>query len=166
MKETRNYISRLYDSIGLSTYQARITGGIQQYIPVKKYAVLTWGARWGSFQTKYLFRNDLFQIGGSRLLRGFDEESIFADRYLLGTIEYRFQLSEEGYFQLFTDWAHVENRMKAQFKKTKYWGSGLGMIYPTDNGRISLVLATGVRSDVSFQWRQSLRVHLGYISYF
>lgn len=166
IKETRNYVTRYYDSVGLSSYQARITGGFQHYIPLKKYSVITWGGRWGAFFSPMMFRNDLFQIGGSKLLRGFDEESIFANKYLLATLEYRFQLSDDGYFQVFTDLAHVENRMKDQFKNTSYWGSGLGLMYPTENGRISMVLATGVRSDLPFQWRQSLRVHLGYVSFF
>ena len=166
VKETQNFISGFYDSIGLSTYQVKFTGGFQHYIPISKYSVFTWGSQWGIFQAPYLFRNDLFQIGGRQLIRGFDEESIFADKYLLATLEYRFQLSRDGYFQLFTDLAHVENRMKAQYKKIRCWGSGLGIMYPTENGRISVALATGVRNDVSFQWRQSLRVHLGYISYF
>ena len=166
VKGKENFVRKFYDSVGANTYQVKYIGSIQKYIPLGKYSVLMFGSQLGYYQSRHIFRTDLFQIGGNRLLRGFDEESIFANRYAVFTAEYRLQLSELGYAQIFTDMGMVNNQLKLTGQNTRYTGMGIGMVYPTENGRLRISLAVGNRSDVPFVLRQSVRIHLGYVNYF
>ena len=47
-----------------------------------------------------MVRNELFQIGGNKLLRGFDEASIFTPTYSILSLEYRLALGKNSYFQM------------------------------------------------------------------
>jgi hypothetical protein len=49
------------------------------------------------FRQRLHFRNELFQIGGNRLLRGFDEESQFVSQYLVPSVEYRYLIGQNSY---------------------------------------------------------------------
>ncbi|MDQ6845842.1 MAG: BamA/TamA family outer membrane protein, partial [Bacteroidota bacterium] len=80
----------LYDSIKLKSYRIRIQGSAIHYIPLGKSSTLKTAFSGGWLETPQVFRNELFQIGGYRLLRGFDEESIYANRYAVFTAEYRY----------------------------------------------------------------------------
>jgi hemolysin activation/secretion protein len=166
VKGKESFVRQYYDSVGANTYQIRYIGSIQKYIPLGNYSVMMLGSQMGYYQSRHIFRTDLFQIGGNRLLRGFDEESIFANRYAVFTAEYRLQLSETGYAQLFTDIGFVNNQRKQTDQNTTYTGMGIGMVYPTENGRLRISLAVGKRTDVPFVLRQSVRIHLGYVNYF
>lgn len=166
VKSKESFVRHYYDSVSTNTYQIRYLGSLQKYISLGKYSVMMLASQYGYFQSRNIFRTDLFQIGGNKLLRGFDEESIFANKYTVFTSEYRFQLSESGYAQLFTDVGFVNNQKISKNKNTRHLGVGIGLVYPTDNGRLKLSLAVGRRSDVPFVLRQSIRIHLGYVNYF
>ena len=45
-----------------------------------------------------VYRNEQFRLGGNRILRGFDEESIFATFYTVSTVEFRLLLDQNSYF--------------------------------------------------------------------
>jgi outer membrane protein assembly factor BamA len=157
--------SNLYDSLALNTYQIRIKVLGAHYIPVKKYAVVKLGLQAGIYQSGNYFRNELFQIGGFRLLRGFDEESIFARQYAVATTEYRLLSGKNAYFFGFADggWAQYKDEVM-QFSHT-YIGTGLGMVLETKNSLINLSWAIGKRNDLPLDLRQS-KIHLGLINFF
>jgi hemolysin activation/secretion protein len=76
----------------------------------------------GVLSSPNIFRNELFQIGGYRLLRGFDEESIFATQYGVGTVEYRFLSGLNSYFFAFADIGWVEIYIKELIFQTSLLG--------------------------------------------
>ena len=55
------------------------------------------------FQSGKIFRNELFQIGGYKLLRGFDEESQYLSQFAIGTVEYRYLVGQNSFFYAFVD---------------------------------------------------------------
>ena len=66
----------LYDTVKLKTYQLRIKAMAAKYFPLgQQRSSIKTAINAGMFQSKNVFRNELFQLGGYKLLRGFDEES-------------------------------------------------------------------------------------------
>ncbi len=156
---------QLYDSFPLQSYQLRIRLAAAHYFPLAKQSVFKTALQTGIFQSSSYFNNELFQIGGYRLLRGFDEESIFANRFAVGTLEYRYLLAQNSYIFLFTDmgWARYESNTLA-FSHF-YTGAGAGLALETKSGIFNISYAAGKRNDQHLNLRQS-KIHLGFVSVF
>ncbi|HKG70080.1 MAG TPA: ShlB/FhaC/HecB family hemolysin secretion/activation protein, partial [Segetibacter sp.] len=157
-----NYNS-LYDSIKLKAYQFRLRAKAAQYFKTGKQTVLKAGINAGWYESPNYFRNELFQIGGYRLLRGFDEESIYANKYVVSTIEYRYLVGLNSNFFVFTDAGWTDNPIIKQ--SNTYLGAGIGLSFETKGGIFNVSYAVGKRNDVSFDIKQS-KIHIGYVSIF
>nr|MBA2761310.1 BamA/TamA family outer membrane protein [Segetibacter sp.] len=157
-----NY-NRLYDTVKLKTYQLRLRLKAAQYFSVGKQAVLKAGVNAGWFESPSFFRNELFQIGGYKLLRGFDEESIFANKYAVGTFEYRYLVGLNSNFFVFSDFGLSDNKIIKQ--TNNYISAGAGLSFETKGGIFNISYAAGKRNDLSFDIKQS-KIHFGYVSIF
>jgi len=155
--------SSLYDSVKLKAYQLRLHGKAAQYFKTGKQTVLKTGINAGWYQSPSYFRNELFQIGGYRLLRGFDEESIYANKYVVGTVEYRYLVGLNSNFFVFTDAGWVDNQIIKQ--ANTYLGAGVGLSFETKGGIFNVSYAVGKRDDINFDIKQS-KIHIGYVSIF
>lgn len=156
----------LYDSIKLKTYQLRIKGTAAHYFALGKQATLKTGINMGVLSSPNIFRNELFQIGGYRLLRGFDEESIFATQYGVGTVEYRFLSGLNSYFFAFADIGWVRNLYQGVDLSNQFVGVGAGLVFETKAGLLNLSYAFGKRNDITSNIRQASKIHFGFINYF
>ena len=156
----------LYDSFKLNTYQFRINLLAAHYFPLGKKSTLKTAFNGGIFQSQDIFRNELFQLGGNKLLRGFDEESIYASQYGIITAEYRILTGINSYLFGFTDIGIT----KTQFQKTNftnnYISTGLGLSFETKFGILNVSYAIGKRNDVKFDLQGASKIHFGYINYF
>lgn len=157
--------NRLYDTVTLNAYQFRVKLTAAHYFRLTRASTLKTGVNGGWFQSPSMFRNELFQIGGYRLLRGFDEESIFASRYAVGTVEYRYLLGQNSYMFAFTDVGWASNKVPAINTSNTFLGLGLGMAFETKAGIFNISYAAGKRDDNKFNLRQA-KIHLGYVNYF
>ncbi|MBC8033441.1 MAG: BamA/TamA family outer membrane protein [Chitinophagaceae bacterium] len=155
----------LYDSIKLNSYQFRVRVAGAYYFPLTRQSTLKAGANGGWFQSPQTFRNELFQIGGYKLLRGFDEESIYASQYAVGTVEYRYLIGLNSFLSAFVDGGLTRNKSLDLNVKNSFIGGGLGLAFETKGGIFNLSYAVGKRDDVKFSLRQS-KIHLGYVNYF
>lgn len=161
-KDGFNYAS-LYDSIKLVSYQFKIKTAFEQYFPVGKQSAIKLAGNVGWLESPNYFRNELFQIGGHKLLRGFDEESIFANKYAVSTFEYRYLLGRNAYINGFADLAITEN---AVINATnQFIGTGIGLAFEAKQGIINISFAVGKRNDLPFNARQS-KIHIGFVSTF
>lgn len=154
----------LYDTIQRKAYQFRVVASGAHFLPLGGQSTLKMGVSGGIYQSANYFRNELFQIGGFRLLRGFDEESQFVSRYAIGTLEYRLRVDVNSYFFAFGDggWGkHLLETHPDHF----YLGTGVGLSLETRAGVISMAWAVGKRDDTELNLRQS-KFHLGLASYF
>lgn len=163
IKDSSFDYSHLYDSIKLKTYQLRLRVKAAQYFKTGKQTVLKTGINAGWYQSPGYFRNELFQIGGYRLLRGFDEESIYANKYVVGSIEYRYLVGLNSNFFIFSDLGWTNNSIIKQ--SNTYLGAGAGLSFETKGGIFNISYAVGKRNDLSFDIKQS-KIHIGYISIF
>ena len=161
-----NYES-LYDTFKLKSYQIRLKLQAAHYFKISKTSTFKGATNIGFFNSPNIFRNDVFQIGGFKTLRGFDEESIFATNYIITTAEYRSLLSLNSYFFSFVDFAVVKSKFFSTNSNNNFIGAGLGISYETKNaGLLNFSLAIGKRNDLPFNLRQAAKIHFGYVNYF
>jgi hemolysin activation/secretion protein len=155
----------LYDTFQLNSYQFRVKAVMAQYFKLTRVSTFKLGLNGGWFQSPDIFRNELFQIGGYKLLRGFDEESIYASSYAVGTSEYRYLLGQNSFLFAFIDfgWARSDSR-NIKVNNT-FLGTGIGMAFETKAGIFNISYAVGKRDDTKFNLRQA-KIHLGYVNYF
>jgi len=156
----------LYDSIKLNTYLVRARLIAAHYFPVGKRSTIKTVFSGGFYSSETVFRNDLFQIGGYKLLRGFDEESIYATQYGVVTFEYRNLVGLNSYLFTFMDGAWAKNRYQTVNDNSTFISSGLGMVFETKAGLLNISFAVGKQNDVKLDLRQASKIHFGYINYF
>ncbi|HMH34911.1 MAG TPA: POTRA domain-containing protein, partial [Puia sp.] len=93
----------LYDTLKLNSYQFRLKLAAAHYFQLSRASTLRLAVNAAVFQSPNTFRNEVYQIGGYKLLRGFDEESIFASQYAVGTLEYRYLIAQNSFLFGFVD---------------------------------------------------------------
>ncbi len=156
----------LYDSIKPRTYRLRMKLSMAHYIPVGKSSTIKAAVNGGWLETPQVFRNELFQIGGYRLLRGFDEESIYANRYAVLTAEYRYLVGINSYFFGFSDAGFTHTTFNTTSFSNNFISGGIGLAFETKLGLLNLSYAIGKRNDIKFDIRNASKIHFGYINYF
>lgn len=154
----------LYDTVKQKAYQFRVNVAGAQFLQLGKQTTIKLGANVGVYQSASFFRNELFQIGGNRLLRGFDEESQFVSQYGVGTIEFRLLTGLNSAFFGFVDggWGKYPQD-KVQLHT--YISAGAGLSFQPKAGLINVTWAVGKRDDTDFNLRQS-KIHIGFVSFF
>lgn len=155
----------LYDTFQLNSFQFRLKAYAAHYFPITTVSTVKTAINLGWFESPNIFRNELFQIGGYRLLRGFDEESIYASRYATTTIEYRYLIGRNSFLFTFLDGGWAQNTASSSRNSNSYIGAGLGMALETKAGIFNISFAAGKRNDLDFSLRQS-KIHFGYVNFF
>ncbi|MEM9917349.1 MAG: BamA/TamA family outer membrane protein [Bacteroidota bacterium] len=158
----------LYDSLNLSTFQYRLEAKLAYYWPlaVLGRSTIKLGAEGGLILSgEDIYQNEQYRLGGNRLLRGFDEESIFATRFSVFTLEYRVLLGLNSYAFLFGDFAYLEDLTADGSRYDSPYGFGGGITIDTKAGLLGVSLAWGARRTNPIDFRNT-KVHLGFISYF
>jgi outer membrane protein assembly factor BamA len=156
---------KLYDTVKLKTYQFRVRTMAAKYFPVGRQGTVKAAINAGIFQSGNIFRNELFQIGGYKLLRGFDEESQFVSQFAIGTLEYHYIIGLNSYFYVLADGGWARNNSQNNNISHTYLSAGLGLAYETKVGVFNIAWAVGQRNDIPLNLRQS-KIHFGFINYF
>ena len=154
----------LYDTVKLKAYQLRAVLNAAHFFPLGGQSTLKLGAQSVIYQSANYFRNELFQIGGFKLMRGFDEESQFVSQYAVGTLEYRLRTGINSYFFGFVDAGLGKHILEADMGHS-YFGTGIGLSLELKTSIINMALAFGKRDDTPFNLGQP-KVHLGFASFF
>ncbi|MGH2648571.1 MAG: hypothetical protein ACRDE8_13425, partial [Ginsengibacter sp.] len=131
----------LYDTIKLKTYRLRFQASAAHYIPLGKSSTFKTAANIGWYQSPQIFRNELFQIGGYKLLRGFDEESIYANKYAVFTLEYRYLTGINSYFFGFSDIGFTKTDFNTASYSDNFISGGIGLEFETKFGLLNLSYA-------------------------
>jgi len=158
----------IYKNIDLSPTQYQ--GSIEAYyfIPIKSRSTIMLGNQSAiKIDDQQLYQNELLRIGGLKVLRGFDEESINASAYSIFTLEYRFLLDRNSYFSLFTDGAYYESKDvegQSDFSDTPY-SVGAGISFETAAGIFTFNYAVGKQLDNPIQF-QAAKIHFGFVNFF
>ena len=162
----------LYDTVaGRNTrFRAEFRG--EFYAPLFRRSTLKGSIRGGGiFSSRPVYNNEQYRLGGGnhlRLthLRGFDEESLFATRFAIGTLEWRLLLGQNSYLAAFTDYAYLENTTNRTRAFLRPWGVGAGINFETKAGIFGINIAAGRRDVGQGIDFRAAKFHLGYVSLF
>lgn len=156
----------LYDTVTLRSFQYRLDNKTEFYFPVLKRSVVKLAVVGGAvFTSSPISQNEQYRIGGSKLLRGFDEESLFATRYAVGTLEYRLLIGRNSYLYTFADTAYIENQTRTTRSTDTPFGFGAGISFETNVGLFGVTLAVGRQQGNPIDFR-NVKTHFGYVSLF
>jgi outer membrane protein assembly factor BamA len=93
----------------------------------------------GYLNSDSYLNNELFRIGGANSIRGFNEQSIFTNKYTFVNLEYRYLTSEKSYLYTITD----IGKINLNTNNENLLGLGLGYLFNTNNSQINLSFITG-----------------------
>ena len=155
----------LYDTVRLSSYQFLLKAAGAHYFFLSHASTLKLGFNGGVYNSPSTYRNELFRIGGYKLLRGFDEESILASQYAVGTLEYRYLIGLNSFLFTFLDGGWAKNNVPGYNLNNTFLGFGLGLAFETKAGIFNISYALGKRDDTNFNFHDA-KIHLGYVSFF
>jgi outer membrane protein assembly factor BamA len=157
---------KLYDTVKLKTYQLRVRASAAKYFPLgNQRSTVKAAINAGMFQSGNIFRNELFQLGGYKLLRGFDEEGEYLSQFAIVTVEYRYLVGQNSFFYVLADGGWGQDNSQGKKLNHTFFGTGLGLAFETKAGVFNLAWAIGKRNDAQFNLRQS-KIHFGFINYF
>ena len=155
----------LYDSVPLSTYQFKLNLSGAHYFPLGHSSTVRVGLNTAWYQSPKIYRNELFQIGGYKLLRGFNEESILASVYVAESVEYRYLIGVNSFLFSFFDGGWAKNDVPGYSINNVYLGVGLGLAFETKAGIFNMSYAVGKVNSNPFIFNQA-KIHLGYVNFF
>ncbi|MDR0419535.1 MAG: BamA/TamA family outer membrane protein, partial [Prevotellaceae bacterium] len=112
-----------------------------------------------------LFLSELYTIGGTYTLRGFNERSIFASSYVIATIEPRLYYGANSYLLALLDYAIAQSKRMNSNNTNQLFSFGVGTQFETRAGIFSVTYALGKDFDNSISFRDS-KIHLGYKAVF
>jgi len=155
----------LYDTVKTSTYQFRLNLAGAHYFQLSHASTIRFAINAAWYQSPKIFRNELFQIGGYRLLRGFDEESILASQYAVTSLEFRYLIGMNSFLFSFVDGGWAKNEVPGYAIDNLYLGIGLGLAFETKAGIFNMSYAVGKTGNNPFEFSQA-KIHLGYVNFF
>lgn len=157
-----------YDTLKIKTLQAELKADFSWYTNVRNWATIKMSIQSGLiFNENKLRINELMRIGGNRILRGFDEESLLTDFYGFGTFEFRFIFDQNSYMSLpFVDLGYVNLRDEnGAANLTPVVGLGLGLNFGTKAGIFNLSFAAGRAAPNPLDFSR-MKIHFGYVNLF
>jgi outer membrane protein assembly factor BamA len=157
--------SNSYDTLR-SGYQFSLQTYYAHYLPVGNLIAVKLANASGIKIAEYaLYLNESFRIGGSKLLRGFDEESIYARSYSVFTLESRLLISTNSYFFIFGDYGFIQRTLALNKLWDRTYGLGAGLSFDTGSGILLVSAAVGSQMQQALDFNSS-KIHLGYVSLF
>ncbi|MCB9186616.1 MAG: BamA/TamA family outer membrane protein [Flavobacteriales bacterium] len=154
-----------YDGLKLNSFQMNAVLQAAYFFPIPNRSTIKVGFNGGYMRSQNLFESEAFRIGGLKTLRGFNEESIYATLFGIGTVEYRFLINQNSYVFAFFDGAYYENRATNKRITDRPFGFGVGISFYTKIGIFSLNYALGKQFQNPIDFRAG-KIHFGVVSYF
>ncbi len=115
----------------------------------------------GWIENDELLNNERYRLGGLRSIRGFNEKSFFADRYLISRTELRSFFEKGSYIYLFFDQLFFRNGGYTDSPS----GTGLGFSLATLSGQFNFALAVGQSNGQRMEF-SNMKIHFGYVTSF
>ena len=107
--------------------------------------------------------NELLRFGGWNSLRGFNENSLYADFYYYGTAEYRYLVGSQAFFDIFGQYGQLNN--KTLSLKPRFYSFGLGFNFFLPIGLMSFQISNGNEFGNPFKFSDT-KIHWGILSRF
>jgi hypothetical protein len=155
----------IYEGTELNTTQYNGDLNVQFFIPLAARSTVLIGNQSATTYSQNLYQNELLRIGGLKILRGFDEESINVSTYSIFTLEYRFLLDRNSFFSVFSDGGYYESNSVGNYISDTPYGIGAGISFETNAGIFTFNYAIGKQFDNPLDLRAA-KIHFGFINFF
>lgn len=152
------------DSLYTDPKQYQILFRIKYFVPIFTRQTIGLFLKGGAIFNDVIFQNEMFRLGGLSTIRGFNEESIYASQYGIGTVEYRFLYEKNANFRVFSDFGLIKNQ-SFDFNYHFLIGFGIGASLETKAGIFNLDYAMGKQENEVLNLSDA-KVHIGYVNNF
>jgi len=115
----------------------------------------------GYLNSKSYLQNELYRIGGTRSIRGFDEQSIFTSAYSFINSEFRLSTQEKSYIYNIFDFGTFKN----QHKRKSIFSVGLGYVFKTSRNLFDINYIIGKHSETPLNTANS-KVAIKIVTFF
>lgn len=155
----------VYDSMSrigkINVSQYRLELVADKYVQLSPWTVLKLSFLGMRYHAPTVYFNELERYGGIKNMRGFNEQSIFANEFYMGTVELRLVLNQSGYVGPFYHWGWYSDQSKLPtVSNGPLQGAGIQVGLRTAAGVLHLAWAVGKSSSQSFGLNQS-KFHVG-----
>ena len=156
--------STSFDSLTLVGYQISLNAEIERYFPVgQNFAIKTYVDSYILLSNLEIYQNEMARIGGNKLLRGFDEESILGQAYVIPGAAFHVILDEYSFLSLpFIDYGFIKT---VDGEWTRALGVGAGISFSTRAGMLNFSIAAGKLGSGPFDIGRP-KVHIGFLRLF
>lgn len=158
-------LQNIYESIGLNNVVYELNYYLEHYLPIKKKSTFKMGVVGAYKILNNIKVNEYYRVGGYKSLRGFDEQSVISPYYNIATLEYRYLISKNSFFNVFADFAAVEDIRYGAKHIDFPIGFGTGVSLETKGGIFALSYALGRQLNNPINIRNG-KIHFGYINIF
>jgi len=155
----------LYDSLKLNSVQYKFDLKFEKFFSLAKRSAVKTAVNGGAIIADQIFVNEMYRLGGTKLLRGFDEESIYSSLFGVLSVEYRFLLAENSYFNIFADGAYTQSKTVQGLTDDFPYGFGAGLAFGTKAGIFNISYALGSQQGAPINFRAA-KIHFGYVNLF
>lgn len=121
--------------------QISIESIFEENIPINKHTTISLKNTTSYLNSDTYITNELYRFGGIKSIRGFDENSIFANFINTINTEFRHQLNTNIYINSILDYSYFENDIENN--KENLFSIGIGTSLITRAGVLKLNLANG-----------------------
>ncbi|MDH3244582.1 MAG: BamA/TamA family outer membrane protein, partial [Saprospiraceae bacterium] len=156
----------LYNELDLNQFQIKMLVTLNFFVPLFQSSAIRVQQKTGWIKSdRELYDNELFRIGGTRLLRGFNEESIRSNFYSILTLEYRLLFDRNSNLFIFSDLGYFRQHTANIERSDTPVGLGIGMNLETKIGVFGISYAIGKQEGDPFNFRTG-KIHFGMVSLF
>ena len=156
----------IYESVETNSIKWGFAWRAEYFQPIGQRQTFQFKVSGKTQQNNSLLENELYRIGGTKNLRGFDEELFLVSTYNILTSEYRFLTGQNAYFSLFIDFGLLHSKTKDEVSRLDFpLGFGTGINLETKAGIFGINYALGRSNEIPFQFR-SAKIHFGYVNVF
>lgn len=164
LRAETDFINTNYQTDDLKATQFRFFISGEKNLHLKGNHYLNLKAESASHIAKnILSENEIFRIGGWNSLRGFNENSILGELYAFAGPEYRYLISNQAFFDVFAQYAFVNNKNLSANSKFYSFGTGFNFILPV--GLMSFQISNGHQVGEPFTFRNT-KIHWGILTRF
>ncbi len=150
----------IYKDLQLQSTQIQANFSVSRFVPTGKNTALLFRHNSGILLNSNLFTNELFQLGGFKTLRGFNELTFFSPFYAIQTAEWRLYFAENSNLFAFIDHAFIEMPKNTAYRWDSPLGLGGGFSFGTKAGIFSFVAALG-KSETQAIGINQMKIHFG-----
>lgn len=110
-----------------------------------------------------VLENELFRIGGTNTIRGFDELAIFSSNYSITNLEYHLKLNQSSSIYSISDFGYSENKITRI--KSNLYSFGIGYAINNEKSSTNLMYAVGKTDSNPLKFNNS-KIHLKIVYFF